>query len=96
MTTLDAVRRRRQEILEIALKHGATNVRIFGSVLRGDDGPTSDIDLLVDTTGVTTAWFPAGLILDLEELLARRIDIVTERGLNPFIREHVLQEAQPV
>jgi hypothetical protein len=96
MTTLDAIRGRRKDILEIAGKHGATNVRIFGSVLRGDDGPTSDIDLLVDTAGVTSAWFPAGPILDLEELLARKIDVVTERGLNPFIREQVLREARPV
>ena len=96
MTTLDAIRCRRNDILEIAGKHGATNVRIFGSVLRGDDGPASDIDLLVDTAGTTSPWFPAGLILDLEELLARKIDVVTERGLSPFIREHVLREAQPV
>ena len=96
MTTLDAIRGRRKDIREIAGKHGATNVRIFGSVLRGDDGPASDIDLLVDTAGVTSAWFPAGLILDLEELLARKIDVVTERGLNPFIRERVLREARPV
>jgi len=71
-------------------------VRIFGSVVRGDDEPDSDIDLLVDALGPTSAWFPAGLILDLEELLARRIDVVTERGLNPFIRDRVLDEAQPV
>jgi len=96
MTTLDAIRCRRNDILEIARKHGATNVRIFGSVMRGDDGPASDIDLLVDTAGATSPWFPAGLILDLEELLARRIDVVTERGLNPFIRDQVLREAQPV
>ena len=96
MTTLDVVRQRRDDIIAIARKHGATNVRIFGSVLRGDDGPTSDIDLLVDAVGPTSPWFPAGLILDLEEILARKIDVVTERGLNPFIRDHVLREAQPV
>ena len=96
MTTMDAVRRRRTEILEIARRHGATNVRIFGSVVRGEERPDSDIDLLVDTAGVTSAWFPAGLILDLEELLARKIDIVTERGLNPFLRDQVLREAQQV
>jgi hypothetical protein len=96
MTTLDAVRHRRREILEVARKHGATNVRIFGSVLRGEDAPDSDIDLLVDAPGTTSAWFPAGLVLDLEELLGRRVDVITERGLNPFIRDDVLREAQPV
>ena len=96
MTTLDAVRQRRTEILELARKHGATNVRIFGSVLRGDDGADSDVDLLVDAPGPTSAWFPAGLILDLEELLRRKVDVITERGLSPFIRDRVLREAQPV
>lgn len=96
MTTLDAVRQHRSEILALARKHGAANVRIFGSVLRGDDGPNSDIDLLIDVPGPTSPWFPAGLILDLEALLARKIDVVTERGLNSFIRDQVLEEAQPV
>jgi len=96
MTTLDVVRHRRTEILEVARKHGATNVRIFGSVLRGEDHPDSDVDLLVDAPGPTSAWFPAGLILDLEELLRRKVDVITERGLSPFIRDRVLREAQPV
>lgn len=96
MTTLDAVRQHRSEILELARKHGVTNVRIFGSVLRGDDDLQSDIALLVDAPGPTSAWFPAGLILDLEALLVRKIDVVTERSLNPFIRDEVLREAQPV
>jgi predicted nucleotidyltransferase len=96
MTTLDSIRQRRSEILEVARKHGATNVRIFGSVARGDDGPDSDIDILVDAPGPTSAWFPAGLILDLEELLRRRVEVITERGLNPFIRDEVLREAQLV
>src|SRR5512140_407329 len=96
MTTLDAVRTRRAQIAELARKHGATNVRIFGSVVRGEDRPDSDIDLLVDAPGPTSAWFPAGLILDLEKLLSRRVEIITERGLNPFIRDQVLREAQPI
>lgn len=96
MTTLDTIRRRRSEIIELARKHGATNVRIFGSVLRGDDDPSSDIDLLVNASGPTSPWFPAGLILDLEELLSRKVDVVTERGLSPFVRDQVLREAQPV
>lgn len=96
MTALEAVRHRRREILDVARKHGATNVRVFGSVVRGEDSPDSDIDLLVDVSGPTSAWFPAGLILDLEELLRRRIDVVTERGLNPLLRDEVLREAQPV
>ena len=61
MTTLDAVRQHRSEILALARKHGAANVRIFGSVLRGEDKPDSDIDLLIDAPGPTSPWFPAGL-----------------------------------
>ena len=61
--------RYRQEILDIAHRHGARNVRVFGSVSRGEAGPESDLDLLVSTTPGTSSWFPAGLILELEELL---------------------------
>ena len=96
MTGLEVVRQRRSDILEIARKHGATNVRVFGSVVRGDDRPDSDIDFLVDVTDETSAWFPAGLILDLEELLGRRVEVITERGLNRLLRDDVLREAQSV
>lgn len=96
MTTLEAVRTRRSDILEIARRHGAENIRIFGSVVRGEDTSDSDIDLLVDASGQTSAWFPAGLILDLQELLGRKIDVITERGLSPFLRDRVMSEAEPI
>src|SRR5437870_9033942 len=63
------LRENRTEIQRIAAKHGAYNVRVFGSVARGDAGPSSDVDLLVEAGSVTSSWFPAGLILDLEDLL---------------------------
>ena len=56
----------------------------------------SDIDLLVSPGPETSSWFPAGLILDLESLLGRRVDVVTEKGLNPHLREQVLREAVPL
>lgn len=87
---------KRGEILTIAAKHGAANVRLFGSVARGEDTSDSDIDLLIDTNPTTSAWFPAGLILDLQEILGRRVEIVTEKGLNPYLRERVLGEATPL
>ena len=96
MTIRQLVIEKRDEIERIARRHGAYNVRIFGSVARGEAGPDSDIDLLVDVGSTTSSWFPAGLILDLEELLGHRVDIVTERALNPYIREHVLDEATPL
>jgi predicted nucleotidyltransferase len=87
---------KRDEIRNIAANHGAYNVRVFGSVIRGEDSPDSDIDFLIDVGPTTSSWFPAGLILDLQEILGRRVEIVTEKALNPYIREHVLREAVPL
>ena len=87
---------KRDDVLSIAAKHGAYNVRVFGSVARGDDRPDSDVDLLVDAGTTTSSWFPAGLVLDLEQILGREVEIVTEKGLNPHLRERVLQEAVPL
>ena len=84
------------EIRRIAERHGASNVRVFGSVARGEAKPESDVDLLVDVTSQTSAWFPAGLILDLEKLLGRRVEIITEKALNKDLRERVLREATPL
>lgn len=95
--TLEAfLKEKRAEIMKIAAKHGANNVRIFGSAVRGEATPESDVDFLVDAGPDTSSWFPAGLILDLQELLGFRVEVVTERGLNPHIREHVLREAVPL
>ncbi|MEM9539534.1 MAG: nucleotidyltransferase family protein [Cyanobacteria bacterium P01_E01_bin.42] len=91
------VREKREAIAEIAAKHGAFNVRIFGSVARGEETENSDIDLLIDyDLAKTSPWFPGGLLMDLQDLLQCKVDIVTEKGLSPLIRERVLQEAQPL
>jgi predicted nucleotidyltransferase len=87
---------KREEVLRIAAKHGAYNVRIFGSVARGEATPDSDIDLLIEKGPTTTPWFPAGLVLELEESLGRRVDVVTEKALNPHLRDRVLREAVPL
>jgi len=87
---------KRDDIRAIASKHGAFNIRIFGSVVRGDAGPDSDIDFLIDAGPTTSSWFPAGLILDLEEMLGYRVEVVTEKALNPYIRDSVLREAVPL
>ena len=85
---------KREEILKIATKHGAYNVRIFGSVARGEDDENSDIDFLIDyDLSKTSSWFPMGLILDLERLLNHKVDIATDDSLHYFIREQVLEEA---
>ena len=92
----EILRGKHEAILRIARKHGAYNVRVFGSVARGDARPESDLDLLVDVGPKHSSWFPAGLMIDLEDLLGRRVDIVTQGGLRPEVREHILREAQPL
>jgi uncharacterized protein len=92
----DILREKREDILRIAEKHGARNVRVFGSVATGDATDTSDIDLLVDTTERTSPWFPAGLIAELEELLGRQVDVVTPDGLYWLLRRRILKEARPL
>jgi predicted nucleotidyltransferase len=87
---------KREEIRRIAAMHGAMNVRVFGSVARGEARQDSDLDLLVDTAPETSSWFPAGLVLDLEEILGCKVEVVTEKGLNPYLKERVLQEALPL
>lgn len=85
---------RRAQILAIAEKHGAYNVRVFGSVARGEAREDSDIDFLVDyDLEKITPWFPGGLLLDLERLLERKVDIATVDMLKERIRERVVREA---
>jgi hypothetical protein len=93
MTTIETLHSQRDHVLEVAQRHGVTSIRVFGSVARGDEKADSDIDFLVTTGPQVSSWFPAGLILELEALLGRHIDIVTESGLNPHIRNQVLAEA---
>ncbi len=87
------IQKHRDEIVRIAAAHGACNVRVFGSMARGNAGPSSDLDLLIDLGERTSPWFPAGLVLELEALLHRKIDVVTPASLHASIRERVLREA---
>jgi uncharacterized protein len=96
MTTEQLVKRKREEILRIAAGHGAHNVRVFGSVARGEAGEESDIDLLVDMEPGRSGLEQAGLILDLEALLGRPVDVVTEAGLYWLLRRRILKEARPL
>jgi len=94
MVTLETLQaENRQAILRIAGKHGARNLRVFGSVVRGDATPSSDIDLLVDWEPGRSLLDHAGLVLDLEELLGTRVDIGTERSLHWYVRDRILHEA---
>ncbi len=96
MNTLNQLKERRRELIAIAQRHGAYDLRIFGSVVRAEDGPESDIDFLVQRGERVSRWFPAGLIQDLERTLGRPVDVVTDQGLNPLLKEQVLREAVPL
>ena len=94
MKLKERLQEKREEILAIAAKHGAFNVRIFGSVVRGEETETSDIDFLVDyDLDKISSWFPVGLIHDWEALLDQKVDVVTEKSLHSFIQKQVLAEA---
>lgn len=95
-TTEALLREKREEILRIAEKHGARNVRVFGSVVHGEATESSDVDLLVDTSEKTSPWFPAGLVEELEGVLGKRVDVVTSNGLYWLLRRKILKEARPL
>src|SRR5271166_6712908 len=97
MVTLDKLRaERREEIIRLAKRRGAHNLRVFGSVARGEADQNSDLDLLV-------AWEPgrslmdhAGLVQDLEDLLGMKVHVGTEKSLHWYVRDRILQEATPL
>jgi len=92
----ELLRAKREEILRIAAKHGAYNVRVFGSVARGEADPESDVDLLVDVGPEHSSFFPGGLLADLEDLLGCQVDVLTEDALHWYIRDRVVKEAIPL
>ena len=93
MSIRELLRSKRAEILEIAARHGARKVRVFGSVARGTARPSSDIDFLVEMEEGRSLLDHAALILDLERLLKRSVDVASERGLRRLVRKHVLKDA---
>ena len=86
----------RSKILALAERHGVRNVRVFGSMVRGDADDASDVDLLVSLPPDKTGLALGGLLMDVQDLLQRRVEVVTERGLHPELRDRVLKEAQPL
>ena len=92
----EILQRKRDEILRIAAKYGARDVRVFGSVARGRADEASDIDFLVELAPGRSLFDLGGLQFELEALLGRRVDVVTAKGLKTRIRERVLQEAVPL
>lgn len=96
MTAAELVQAERERILEIAARHGARHVRVFGSVARGEATGGSDVDFLVDFEPGRSLLDHSALVADLEELLGRKVDVVTERGLYWLLRRRILKEARPL
>jgi len=96
MTEFQEIQQRKKEILAVAREHGIVNVRVFGSVARGDETLQSDVDFLVELEKGRTLLDLGGAVIKLQELLGRKVDIVTERGLHWYLRDRIIQEARPL
>jgi len=94
--TLHEVRSKRDAILAIVREHGARNVRLFGSVVRGEDRPDSDLDVLVEFESGRSLLDLVSLESALEELLGRKVDVVADGGISPYLEERILAEATPL
>jgi predicted nucleotidyltransferase len=90
------LKRYRAEILDVAMRHGARDVRVFGSLARGEGTEGSDLDLLVTLGEGRSLLDLVGLKQDLEDLVQRPVDVVTEQALSPYLRDRVLSEAAPL
>jgi predicted nucleotidyltransferase len=91
--SIDELRARKREILSMAARHGASDIRVFGSVLHGSDRPDSDIDLLAEFEPGRSLLDVIGLEQELGELLGRRVEVLTVGGLSPYLEERILAEA---
>jgi predicted nucleotidyltransferase len=96
MRVEETLRLRREEILGLAALHGARNVRIFGSVSRGQAGAASDLDFLVEMEKGRSLLDLVGLWQDLEDLLGCKVDVITDGGVSPYLRSRIYAEAIPL
>lgn len=90
------IKRHRAEILRLAAGYGIYNVRVFGSMARGDATDASDVDLLVSVEPDRSGLVLGGLLLDVQDLLGRKVDVVSDGGLHPRLRDRILAEAVPL
>ncbi|OZH52541.1 DNA polymerase subunit beta [Hydrocoleum sp. CS-953] len=96
MKIREILQQKREEILNLAAQHGASNIRIFGSVARNEEREDSDIDFLVDMESDRSLLDRIGLIQDLEDLLGRKVDVATVKGLRESFRERIMSQAIPL
>lgn len=92
----EIIESQKEQILAIAGQYGAYHVRLFGSVVRGEAKTDSDVDFLVDLEEGRSLFDLGGLLYDLQKLLGRKVDVVTEQGLHWYIKDRVLKEAEPL
>ena len=90
------LRRQRARVEAVARRHGASNIRLFGSAARGEDTDSSDLDLLVDLASDRSLWDLGEMVEDLKDLLRCEVDVVASDGLNPLLRDRILREAIPL
>lgn len=96
MKLANIIEKKREEIIRLSAKHGAKNIRVFGSVARGDESEDSDIDILVELEKGRSLLDLSGLLIDLQKLLDRKVDVVTEKSLHWYIRDKILKEAREI
>ena len=96
MITDRLLQQKREEILRLCARYGARNVRVFGSLARGESDEMSDIDLIVEFEPGRTLLDHAALWIELQQLLGRKVDVMSERGMKPRVRDRVLREAVPL
>lgn len=96
MTALENAQRNRQRILDLAASYGITQVRVFGSSARGEASPTSDLDLLVDVEPGRSYLDLVAFWQGIEAMLGHRVDVLTDGGVSPYLREYVYAEARPL
>lgn len=93
MPTIENIKSMRNEILKLAAQYGAHNVRVFGSVARGEETSESDVDFVVVFEPDRSLLDHGGLLMDLQELLGCKVDVISEGGMRPRLRERVMKEA---
>jgi hypothetical protein len=96
MDTLELLKAKREQILRLAAQHGARNVRVFGSFARGEAGPESDVDFLVAMDKGRSYFDLVALWQELEGLLRRKVDVISDCGLSPYLKDRILAEARPL
>lgn len=96
MITRDTIREHREAILAIARRYGASDIRIFGSVARGDATESSDLDLIVRFGPECSLFDHGGLLMDLQDLLGVKVDVISENGMRERFRNHIMQDVVPL